>query len=176
LKNVMGLWMLQCCRQAWLSQAQVLDYREMMELASREPEFEHLVDPDDESFLHPSDMLTTIDQFCERTQQPSPKSPGAYVRTVLESLAFKYRQVIDDLERLIQRPIHEIRIIGGGSRNRLLNQFTADATGRRVLAGPAEATALGNIAMQILAIGAAYSLRQVRFMVVHSFPTVTFEP
>jgi rhamnulokinase len=176
LKNVMGLWMLQCCRQSWLSQAQVFDYREMMELASREPEFGYLVDPDDESFLHPANMLTAIDRFCARTQQPCPKTPGAYVRTVLESLAFKYRQVIDDLERLIERPIHEIRIIGGGSKNRLLNQFTADATGRRVLAGPAEATALGNIAMQILATGAASSLRQVRTMVDHSFPTEIFEP
>ncbi len=176
LKNVMGLWMLQCCRQSWVSQAQIYDYRELMELASREPEFGHLVDPDDETFLHPADMLTAIDRFCARTQQPSPKTPGAYVRTVLESLAFKYRQVIDDLERLIQRPIHQIRIMGGGSKNRLLNQFTAEATGRRVLAGPAEATALGNIAMQILATGAASSLNEVRAMVDRSFPTEMFEP
>lgn len=176
LKNVMGLWMLQCCRQSWVSQPQGFDYPELMELASREPEFGHLVDPDDESFLHPADMLTAIDRFCARTQQPSPKTPGAYVRTVLESLAFKYRQVIEDLERLIQRPIHQIRIIGGGSKNRLLNQFTADATGRRVLAGPAEATALGNIAMQILATGVASSLTEVRAMVDHSFATEIVEP
>ncbi len=141
-----------------------------------EPEFGHLVDPDDESFLHPADMQTAIDRFCARAQQPSPKTPGAYARTVLESLAFKYRQVIDDLERLIQRPIQQIRIIGGGSKNRLLNQFTAEATGRRVLAGPAEATALGNIAMQILATGAASSLSEVRAMVDRSFPTEIFEP
>jgi len=176
LKNVMGLWMLRCCRQSWASQAQVYDYPELMELASREPEFMHLVDPDDESFLHPADMPAAIDHFCAKTQQPSPKTPGAYVRTVLESLAFKYRQVIDDLERLIQKPIHQIRIIGGGSRNRLLNQFTAEATGRRVLAGPAEATALGNLAMQILATGVASSLSEVRAMVDRSFPTEIFEP
>jgi rhamnulokinase len=95
---------------------------------------------------------------------------------VLESLAFKYRQVIGDLERLTRKPIHQIRIIGGGSKNRLLNQFAADATGRRVLAGPAEATALGNVAMQILATGAASSLSEVRAMVDRSFPTETFEP
>src|SRR6266536_6422757 len=176
LKNVMGLWMLQCCRSSWTSRGQVYDYRELMELASREPEFGQLVDPDDESFLHPADMPRAIDDFCKRTQQSSPKTPGAYARTVLESLAFKYRQVVGDLERLIQRPIQQIRIIGGGSKNRLLNQFTAEATGRRVLAGPAEATALGNIAMQILATGAASSLSEVRAMVDRSFPTEIFEP
>lgn len=176
LKNVMGLWMLQCCRSSWTSQGRVYDYRELMYLASREPEFGQLVDPDDESFLHPADMPRAIDEFCERTQQPTPKSPGAYARTILESLAFKYRQVIGDLERLTREPIHQIRIIGGGSKNRLLNQFAADATGRVVLAGPAEATALGNVAMQILATGAGSSLSEVRAMVDRSFPTESFEP
>jgi len=176
LKNVMGLWMLQCCRSSWSSRGQVYEYRELMELASREADFEQLVDPDDESFLHPDDMPKAIDDFCARTQQSAPKTPGAYARTVLESLAFKYRQVIGDLERLTRKPIHQIRIIGGGSKNRLLNQFAADATGRRVLAGPAEATALGNVAMQILATGAASSLSEVRAMVDRSFPTETFEP
>jgi rhamnulokinase len=176
LKNVMGLWMLQCCRNSWTSRGQVYDYRELMELASREPEFQHLVDPDDDSFLHPADMTKAIDGFCARTQQPSPTTPGVFARTVLESLAFKYRQVIVDLERLTRKPIRQIRIIGGGSKNRLLNQFTADATGRTVLAGPAEATALGNVAMQILATGAAGSLGEVRAMVDRSFPTEAFEP
>jgi rhamnulokinase len=176
LKNVMGLWMLQCCRSSWSSRGQVYEYRELMELASREADFEQLVDPDDESFLHPDDMPKTIDDFCARTQQSAPKTPGAYARTILESLAFKYRQVIGDLERLTRKPIHQIRIIGGGCKNHLLNQFAADATGRRVLAGPAEATALGNVAMQILATGAASSLSEVRAMIDRSFPTETFEP
>src|SRR5437868_1616597 len=176
LKNVMGLWMLQCCRSSWTSRGQVYEYRELMEMASREPEFGQLVDPDDESFLHPADMPRAIDDFCRRTQQPAPKTPGAYARTVLESLAFKYRQVIGDLERLTGKPIHQIRIIGGGSKNRLLNQFAADATGRRVLAGPAEATALGNVAVQILATGGASSLQEVRAIVDRSFPTEIFEP
>ena len=176
LKNVMGLWMLQCCRHSWALQDHVYDYRELMDLAEREAGFGSLVDPDDESFLHPTDMPGAIDVFCARTQQPKPLTPGAYARTVLESLAFKYRQVIDDLERFIRQPIGQIRIIGGGSKNRLLNQFTADATGRRVLAGPAEATALGNIAMQVLTTGAASSLAEVRAMVDRSFPTDIFEP
>jgi rhamnulokinase len=176
LKNVMGLWMLQCCRSSWSSRGQVYEYRELMELASREADFEQLVDPDDESFLNPDDMPKAIDNFCARTQQSAPKTPGAYARTVLESLAFKYRQVIGDLERLTRKPIHQIRIIGGGCKNHLLNQFAADATGRRVLAGPAEATALGNVAMQILATGAASSLSEARAMIDRSFPTETFEP
>ena len=176
LKNVMGLWMLQCCRQAWTAQGQCYQYRELMELAAREPAFTHLIDPDELSFLRPADMPSEIDRFCAKTQQPSPKSPGAYVRTILESLAFKYRLVIANLEQLIGRRIEQIRIIGGGSKNRLLNQFTADATGRRVLAGPAEATSLGNIAIQILATGGASSLAEVRAIVDRSFPTELFEP
>jgi rhamnulokinase len=126
--------------------------------------------------LHPADMLTAVDDFCARTQQPRPKTPGAYARTVLESLAFKYRQVIGDLERLTKKPIQQIRVIGGGSKNHLLNQFTADATGKTVLAGPSEATALGNIGMQVLATGGAASLSEVRAMVDRSFPTEVFEP
>ena len=147
-----------------------------MELAGREASFRHLVDPDDESFLRPADMLAAIDQYCGRTHQPAPSRPGAYVRAILESLALKYHFVIGNLEYVSEKPIKQIRIIGGGSKNRLLNQFTADATGRRVLAGPAEATALGNIAIQILATGEAASLREVRAIVDRSFPTEIFEP
>ena len=176
LKNVMGLWMLQCARQSWTAQGRVYDYRELVELAAREAPFRQLVDPDDESFLRPADMPMAIRQFCAKTQQPEPAAPGAYVRTILESLAFKYRQVLDNLERVSGQRILEIRVIGGGSKNRLLNQFTADATGRRVLAGPAEATALGNVAVQILATGRASSLKEVRAIVDRSFPTEVFDP
>ena len=176
LKNVMGLWMLQGCRQSWTAQGLSYDYRELIELATREPSFRHLVDPDDESFLRPADMLTAIDKFCTRTHQPSPREPGAYVRAVLESLAFKYRLVLRNLEHVSGKPIGQIRVIGGGSKNRLLNQLTADATGRRVLAGPAEATALGNVAIQILATGEAASLEEVRAIVDRSFPTEVFDP
>jgi rhamnulokinase len=176
LKNVMGLWMLQGCRQSWTAKGHGYDYRELIELAARETAFCHLVDPDDESFLRPTDMLAAINQFCTRTHQPVPVDPGSYVRTVLESLAFKYRLVLRNLEHVSGQSIGQIRIIGGGSKNRLLNQLTADATGRRVLAGPAEATALGNVAMQILATGGATSLQEVRAIVDRSFPTEVFEP
>jgi len=176
LKNVMGLWMLQCCRQSWTGQGQVYDYGELMELAGREPSFHYLVDPDDESFLRPADMPAAINQFCARTHQPAPSRPGAYVRSILESLALKYRLVLHSLEQVSGMCIEQIHVIGGGSKNRLLNQFTADATGRRVLAGPAEATALGNVAIQILATGGAASLQEVRAIVDRSFPSEVFEP
>ena len=176
LKNIMGLWMLQSCRQSWTAQGLSYDFRELIELATREPSFRHLVDPDDESFLRPPDMITAINRFCTRTHQPLPNQPGAYVRAVLESLAFKYRVVLRNLEQVCGKHIEQIRIIGGGSKNRLLNQLTADATGRRVVAGPAEATALGNVAVQILATGSATSLQEVRAIVERSFPTEVFEP
>jgi rhamnulokinase len=147
-----------------------------VELAIQEPAFAHLVDPDDESFLRPADMSAAMADFCRKTHQPAPETPGALVRCVLESLALKYGVVMRRLEQLCGRRIEQIRVIGGGSKNRLLNQFTADATGRRVLAGPAEATALGNIAIQILATGEASSLQEVRAIVDRSFPTEAFEP
>jgi len=117
-----------------------------------------------------------IDAFCLRTGQPCPTTPGGYARAVLDSLALKYRIVLRNLESLTGHRIEQIRIIGGGSKNRLLNQFTADATGVRVLAGPTEATALGNIAMQMLATGAVSSLAEARAIIDRSFPTEMFEP
>jgi rhamnulokinase len=176
LKNVMGLWMLQCCRQTWTSQGQTHEVAQLLQRATEAPPFSCLVDPDHPSFLRPVNMPEAIGEFCGRTQQPSPKSPGGYTRAILESLAFKYRFVLASLEQLTGRHVERIRIIGGGSKNRLLNQLTADATGKTVLAGPPEATALGNIAMQILATGGANCLRDVRAMVERSYPPELFEP
>jgi rhamnulokinase len=176
LKNVMGLWMLRCCRECWSQSGNESDYEQLTQHAFGEPAFAHLVDPDDESFLAPENMCAAIDEFCVRTHQPKPATPARYTRTILESLALKYSRVIGELEHLTGERIEQIRIIGGGSKNRLLNQFTADATGRRVLAGPVEATALGNAAVQILATGAAASLKQVRAMIERSFPVEIFEP
>jgi sugar (pentulose or hexulose) kinase len=121
-------------------------------------------------------MPKAIARFCRRTHQPVPKSSGGYVRAILESLAFKYRLVVANLEKLTGKRVERIRVIGGGSRNRLLNQLTADATGRTVLAGPAEAAALGNVAMQMLATGAVSSLEEVRSIIDRSYPAEVFEP
>ncbi len=176
LKNVMGLWMLQGCRRAWQSEGQQYEYADLIAAAEAESRFRHLLDPDDAAFLRPESMTRAIDAFCQKTDQPVPVRPGAYARAVLESLALKYRRVLHDLERLTGSRIEQIRIIGGGARNRLLNQFTADATGRRVLAGPVEATALGNIAIQMLATGAAASLAEARAVIDRSFATEIYEP
>jgi sugar (pentulose or hexulose) kinase len=176
LKNVMGLWMLQGCRNCWTARGQSADYSELVALAGNEEPFAHFVDPDDATFLRAPDMLAAIDNFCEKTHQPTPLTPGAYVRCILESLALKYRLVLCSLEEVCGKRIDQIRVIGGGAKNRLLNQFTADATGRRVLAGPVEATALGNIAIQAVATGEAASLREIRSVIDRSFSTEVFEP
>jgi rhamnulokinase len=176
LKNVMGLWILQRCRELWAVHTQNYDHLELMDLAAREDPFHSLVDPDHESFLRPGDMPAAIAGFCERTHQPAPKGPAGFVRTILESLAFKYRVVLASLETLTGKRVQQIRIIGGGSKNRLLNQFTADATGRTVVAGPAEATALGNVAIQMLATGAVDSLSEIRALIDRSYPPEIFEP
>jgi rhamnulokinase len=176
LKNVMGLWMVQCCRQSWTAKGHEFDYGKLMELAEAESPFSCLIDPDDDSFLRPHDMPVAIDQFCAKTHQAAPSSPGMYIRTILESLALKYRVVLKNIEQLTRQRIQQVRVIGGGSKNRLMNQLTADATGKTVLAGPAEATALGNAGVQILATGGASSLREVRAVIDRSFRTEVFEP
>jgi rhamnulokinase len=121
-------------------------------------------------------MLTALDRFCIKTDQPTPDSPGAYVRTILEGLALKYRLVIRSLESLTGRRIEYLRVIGGGSKNGLLNQLTANATGKQVLAGPSEASALGNLGIQMVATGEIGSLREVRELIDRSFPTEVYEP
>jgi rhamnulokinase len=176
LKNIGGLWLLQGCRREWANGGHAYDYGELMDAAAGEAAFGSLFDPDDPSFLHPDSMQGAIAAYCARTEQPEPRSAPAFTRGILESLAFKYRVVVETLEELTGTPITEIQIVGGGSRNRLLNQFTADATGRSVIAGPVEATALGNIAMQMLATGAVSNLAAARRIIEHSFPVERFEP
>jgi rhamnulokinase len=177
LKNIAGLWLLQSCRRDWAAQGGDLGYDELLKLAAEErTPFRSLFDPDHPSFLHPQSMLSAIATYCRETQQPAPESPGAYARAILESLAFKYCVVIESMEQLTGIPITEVRVVGGGSRNRLLNQFTADSTGRTVVAGPVEASALGNIAMQMVATGAVASLADARQIIERSFPVERFEP
>ena len=135
-----------------------------------------LFDPDHAAFLHPRDMVSAIAEYCRETAQPVPDGPGGYTRAILESLAFKYRFVIDCLRELTGHEIEEVQIVGGGSRNRLLNQFTADATGCTVIAGPIEATALGNVAMQMVGSGAVGTLSDARCIIDRSFPTERYAP
>lgn len=177
LKNIAGMWLLQACRRSWAAQGRQYGYEELLAAAADQRDaFRVLFDPDHASFLHPPDMVEAIRAYCGETRQPSPEDPAALTRAILESLAFKYRFVAEALGRLTGQPIAEIQIVGGGSRNRLLNQFTADATGCTVLAGPIEATALGNIAMQMVGTGTAASLNAARHIIADSFPVERFTP
>jgi rhamnulokinase len=176
LKNIMGLWLLQRCRQDWQAEGKNYGYSELAETARSSQPFRSLVDPDDPLFLHPENMPAAVHQFCARTDQAIPESPAAIIRTIMESLALKYRFVLDHLEQLTGKTYREIHIVGGGAKNALLNQFTAEATGRRVVAGPVEATALGNIGMQMVATKAAGSLEEIRDVIATSFPPQIFEP
>jgi rhamnulokinase len=178
LKNIAGLWLLQCCRREWAREGRELTYSELSWAALMDDRsaFASLFDPDDPSFLHPEDMRAAIAAYCHRTGQPAPQGAVDYTRAILESLAFKYRVVLDTLEELLGTRITEVQIVGGGSQNPLLNQFTADATGRAVLVGPVEATALGNIAMQMVATGVAGSIADARAIVERSFPVTRLQP
>ena len=176
LKNIGGLWLLQSCRTSWAAAGRDYAYDELVAAAGSEPAFRALLDPDSAEFRNPHDMVDAIDGFCRRTGQSSLDRPPSYSRVIMESLAFKYRAVLESLEELTGKRFDEIRVVGGGARNHLLNQFTADATGRTVVAGPVEATALGNVAMQMLATGAVSSLREARAIIDRSFPVQRFEP
>lgn len=177
LKNIGGLWLLQSCRRSWAASGHQFGYDELLTAAGSEaPAFMSLIDPDHPAFLHPDDMVAAIADRCRQTGQPEPSGPAGYSRAIFESLAMKYRIVLESLEEVTGGRFKELRIVGGGSRNRLLNQFTADATGRTVVAGPVEATALGNVAMQMLATGAVSSLAEARSVIDRSFPVERFEP
>ncbi|HKI01202.1 MAG TPA: rhamnulokinase family protein [Thermoanaerobaculia bacterium] len=176
LKNIMGLWLVQECRRLWASQGDEYSYARLTRLAELSPAFVSLVVPSDERFLAPGDMPGRLQAFCRGTGQPVPESVGALVRCALESLALEYRWVAERLEELTGRSLPVIHVIGGGAQNALLNQLTADATGRTVIAGPVEATALGNVLVQAIAGGHLASLEEGRALIRRSCPVQTFEP
>lgn len=176
LKNVMGLWLVQECRRAWERDGRSYSYEELMKLAETAPPFAGLVDPDDGSFILPANMPAALADFCRRTGQAAPQEPGPVVRCALESLALRYRWVLDRLEELIGKRLEVIHIVGGGSQNSLLNQLTADACDRPVVAGPVEATAIGNVLLQAIGLGLLKSLDEGREVVRRSFEVRTFTP
>jgi rhamnulokinase len=176
LKNVGGLWLLQECQRSWERAGQGLAWPEIVALAEAAPPLRSLVDPDAPAFLSPADMPTAIRAHCQRSGQPLPNDVGALARCCLESLALKYRWTIEAIERLTGRTIDTIRVVGGGSQNALLCQLTADACGRRVVAGPTEATALGNCLVQALARGVLPDLAAGRRAVAASVERCTYLP
>jgi len=175
-KNIMGLWLVQECRRTWARAGEELSYAELTQLAADAEPFRSIIDIDADDFFHAGDMPGRIQKYCERTNQPVPETKGEIVRCALESLALKYRWVLDRLEEMLDYKLEPIHIIGGGTQNRLLNQLTADATNRSVIAGPIEATAIGNVLMQAVALGHLKSLDEARAVVRHSFKPETYEP
>lgn len=176
LKNIVGLWIVQECRRAWQAAGQDLSYDELTRLAAEAKPMVSLIDPADPRFASPGDMPQKIAAYCRETKQPVPESIGATVRCALESLAASYRRGLDTLERLTGQKLSRLHVVGGGSKNRLLMQLAADATGRQVICGPVEATAIGNLLIQALALGRIKDHAELRAIVRASFPVETFSP
>ena len=175
-RNVMGLWLLQQARREWRLQGVEYSYEALMHLAEECPPGTSVIDVDDAGFLSPASMGEAIREFCRGTEQVPPESPGAVTRSILQSLALAYRKAIDETAGFQGRRFEVIHVVGGGSRNTLLCQFTADATGLPVIAGPAEATVAGNVLVQALAAGVLGSAKEVREVVRRSSVLVEFSP
>lgn len=172
LKNICGMWLLERCRLNWGNTS----YPELIAEANTCEAFRSLINPDDPCFANPADMEKTIREYARKTGQPVPETRGQVVRCIFESLALRYRQVLENLRSLAPNPIDTLHVIGGGSRNDLLNQFTANAIGIPVVAGPSEATAMGNILMQSIAAGQADSVATMRQNISKSIPLKRYEP
>jgi rhamnulokinase len=179
LKNITGLWLVQECRRAWARAGDELSYDVITAMAEQASPFRAFVDPDHSSFLNPEDMPQAICSYCDKTGQPVLCDRGVLVRIALESLACKYRLTLERLEKILApsgKRLEAIHIVGGGSQNQLLCQFTADVCGRPVYAGPVEATALGNVLAQAMAMGYCASWGEAREIVREAFPPKVYEP
>ncbi len=174
LKNIAGMWPVQECRRAWALEGRDYSYAQLTAMAAAAKPFVAVINPD--AFLEPGRMPERIAEYCRAAGQTPPATPGEMVRCILESLALRYRQVLESLESLLGRRLEVIHIVGGGSQNHVLNQFAANATGRPVVAGPTEATAAGNVLVQAIGAGRLQGLKEVREVVRASFPLTTFEP
>jgi len=176
LKNIMGLWIVQQCRATWAARGEDHSYSEMARMAESALPFESIIDVDDASFLAPGDMPSRVQEACRNTGQPVPEDKGAILRCVFESLALKYRYVFESLQDALGRNIGRLHIVGGGCQNALLNRFTADACGVPVVTGPVEATAIGNVLMQAVAVGHFKSVAEGREAVRVSFEGDRYDP
>lgn len=174
LKNIPGLWVLQECRRAWAKEGREFSYAELIDRAEAVPSIETVLDL--EEFVSPGNHPQRVCDYCRKTGQPIPQDPGAFTRVILQSLAARYKTTLESLESLTGRTIEVIHIVGGGSQIRLLNQLTANSTGRRVIAGPVEATAAGNALTQAMATGDIQSLEHLRAVVRLSFDLEEFRP
>ncbi len=176
LKNITGLWLVQECRRTWNQAGAGYDWEALNRLSAAAAPLRSFINPDAQDFLAPGDMPEAIRAFCRKTGQPAPEDNGAVLRCALESIAMRFRQVMGMCEELSGGRIETIHIVGGGTKNRQLCQFAADACGRRVVAGPVEATAIGNLMMQAVAAGDVSSIAEAREVIRRSFPVDEYEP
>jgi rhamnulokinase len=176
LKNIMGLWIFQECKRAWDKEGTPMSFGELTDLAYSARPFAAFIDPDDNSFYSPGGMPDKIRSYCEKTGQPVPVSKAEIVRCIMESLALKYRMAVEELEQIVGYKISSIHIVGGGSKNTILSQFTANATNKRIIAGPVEATAIGNILVQLIAMKEIKNLNEGRELVRNSFSLKEYLP
>lgn len=176
LKNIMGLWIYQECKRSWEKSGELLEFDTLEAAAAKEKPFIALIDPDDSSFYRPGSMPEKIQEYCRKTGQIVPETKAQIVRCILESLALKYRMALEGLENIIGYKIPLLHVVGGGSKNAMLSQFTADAIARPVLIGPVEATAIGNLVAQLIALGEIKNLSQGRMLIRNSFETVEYHP
>lgn len=176
LKNITGMWLLEQCRKEWEKEGTTYDYPTIVEMASSSAGFQSLVDPDHPSFTNPKSMTAALTDYCRQTGQVVPATHAAIVRCIFDSLALKYKYVLGKLQQVAPFPIERLHIIGGGAKNRLLNQFTANAIGMSVMAGPSEATAIGNIMMQAKAMGVVDTLGDMRALIRQAVTPDLFEP
>lgn len=176
LKNICGMWLYERCRKEWPAEVQKMSHPELQGSAMNVEAFRSIINPDDALFANPSSMIGAIQQYCRETDQPVPETPAEICRCIFDSLALRYKQVFGYLEEMASFPIEVLHIIGGGSLNKYLNQFTANATGVTVLAGPQEGTALGNIMVQAKAVGEVRDIWDMRRIIANSLELVQFEP
>lgn len=176
LKNIIGLWPLQECRRYWREHGQQFTYAQLEALAREAGPAQAWLNLEDARFFKPGNMPEKIVSFLHETQQPAQAYAGWITRCILESLAFKYRATLQELETITAQKIERLHIVGGGAYNQLLCQLTADAIGREVIAGPVEGTIAGNLGMQALATGALADLSALRQMVRDSFEVKKYEP
>ena len=177
LKNITGMWILEQCIKEWKKEAiEYTYYPEIVKMARDAEPFQSFIDPDDASFANPKSMIAAIKEFCTKSGQKVPRNHSELIRCIFESLALKYKNVLDKFRSLAPFPIERLHIIGGGAKNRLLNQFTANATGVTVVAGPSEGTAIGNIMLQARAAGCVNSLQEMRNMISEAIEIETFTP
>ncbi|SFL69773.1 rhamnulokinase [Gracilibacillus orientalis] len=175
-KNNMGMWLLQQCRVIWEREGIQTDYEKENYLFEEAAPFHSFINPDDPRFFNPANMIVEIQQYCQETSQPIPETQGEIIRCILESLAMKYNWVINRLEKLTTKKLKRIHIGGGAIRNKNLCQLTANATNCEVVAGPVEASSIGNAIGQWIALGEMEDIQQAREIVHHSFSVQHYQP